>query len=1304
MLNFKTVLHATTVATDHTILRAMRFTVIIGAAVVFQVVNAHAQTVEWTKYRDDQIAASVSPACASYEPSRNFAKDIRGNIFVVGGAFDYYGSAVIYKFDGTTGALVWRKNYVGAGTGDHCATSVAIDSAGNVAVAGYSTNADFEVTSFVSKYNGTTGELIWAQTPGVFGQNYYLGQARSALAIDQDGNIIVTNLATTKYNGVTGVEIWSTWTPLAANIQNGLNEAIVLDANGDVYICGSRTAKLAGGSGAELWSVGDPASTTSLHGKVIRLTPSNGLVVTGYTGAGSSSNSEIVTVKYQRQTGDVTWQAKFSSPDLRGGIAKDVTVDLLGNILVTGYTTEKASPESRLPVLKYTSDGTLVWATLIPVLNQTTGEGAGTGNAVLTDPDGSVFVTGSLKLPNNQGGFENSQWVTFKFDGNSGAEQWRKTYTLQNSLPYAAGIGILFDATNDPIVLGYASDTDHGRSVRILKYVNANGVLKFEASSNLIDATSEAQTAVVDNNGNLIIAGIVNANPRIVKYDGVTGDEIWNIAAPVGDQPLLAAAANGDILFTTTSTALASPRTSISRLSGDDGRVLWFVTPALDTLRIANAMKIDASGDIYVTGSADSGSTYRALDARTVKLSGDNGAELWKASYAGLGGEDDFGSAIAIAPDGHLVVGGVATELIEQRPARQLKVEKRNKSNGALIWSAIFGPAYEGAPDVVVDLSGNIFVSGYVGLMIDSIFVPRQRVSKYEGGLGNLLWTVDAKFGGVRTKLNIDTVGNPIIADERKLTKRNGQTGNEIWTTPFLGFYRTDTHLLDSGQIVASGRSSTPKTRLDMRVALYDSTTGAPIWSYGYDGGALSDDNLTASAVKGNSIFVAGSAKRFTKKPSWFVQRLSNVPAPAPYPLNLLTNGTGSGVISASPNGSACEPTCNGGLYPAGTMVTITPTPSTGSIFAGWSGACIGLAACQINMSKAQFVSATFNLTTARSTDLNGDRKSDLIVQSSTGVTTAWLMNGTNIASGADLIGAGSGWTISHIADFNGDGKADILWRHTDGRIAMWLMNGTSLISGAGLLGAGSGWSVTHVADFNGDGRADILYRHTDGRIAMWLMDGTNLISGAGLLGAGSGWSVTHVADFNGDGRADILYANTDGRIAMWLMNGTNLTAGAGLLGAGSGWSVTHTGDFDGDGRADILYRNTDGRIAMWLMDGTNLISGAGLLGAVSGWSVTHVADFNGDGKADILYANTDGRIAMWLMNGTNLTAGAGLIGAGSGWSVTHTGDFNGDGKADIVYRHTDGRIAMWLMNGTNLTSGAGITGPGPLIVVPPSP
>ncbi len=340
-------------------------------------------------------------------------------------------------------------------------------------------------------------------------------------------------------------------------------------------------------------------------------------------------------------------------------------------------------------------------------------------------------------------------------------------------------------------------------------------------------------------------------------------------------------------------------------------------------------------------------------------------------------------------------------------------------------------------------------------------------------------------------------------------------------------------------------------------------------------------------------------------------------------------------------------------------------------------------------------------LSPRRAMDISGDGKSDLMVQSAVGTTTAWLMNGTTINSAANLIASDPNWTLTHTADFNGDGKVDLLWRHTDGRVAMWLMNGTGLISGAGLLGANSGWTVTHVADFDGDGRADILFRHTDGRIALWLMNGTSLTSGAGLLGANSGWVVTHAADFNGDGKADILFRHTDGRVAMWLMDGTTLTSGAGLLEAASGWTVTHTADFNGDGKADILYRHTDGRVAIWLMNGTALTSGAGLLEAASGWTATHVADFNNDGKADILYRHTDGRIAMWLMNGTVLTSGAGLLNAASGWTVTHTADFNGDGNADILYRHTDGRIAMWLMNGTALTSGAGLAGAGTLKVVP---
>jgi FG-GAP-like repeat/Divergent InlB B-repeat domain len=413
--------------------------------------------------------------------------------------------------------------------------------------------------------------------------------------------------------------------------------------------------------------------------------------------------------------------------------------------------------------------------------------------------------------------------------------------------------------------------------------------------------------------------------------------------------------------------------------------------------------------------------------------------------------------------------------------------------------------------------------------------------------------------------------------------------------------------------------------------------------------------------------------------------------------------GTGDGVVTSTNGTIVCGNTCDASFSPA-VGIELIAIPVQGSTFVGWSGGCTGSGNCIISQTNDVTVIAIFNrlrVSPNRTSDFDGDGKSDLLIQSAAGATTAWLMNGTTIASSAELIGINAGWTATHISDFNGDGKADILWRHTDGRIAMWLMNGTTFINGAGLLEANSGWTVTHVADFNGDGRADILFRHIDGRVAMWLMNGIALTSGAGLLNAASGWTVTHTGDFNGDGKADILFSHTDGRIAMWLMNGTALTSGAGLLNAASGWTVTHTGDFNGDGKADILFRHTDGRIAMWLMNGTALTSGGGLLNAASGWTVTHTGDFNGDGKADILFSHTDGRVAMWLMNGITLTSGAGLLNANSGWSVTHTGDFNGDGNSDLLLRQPDGSIAVWLMNGIVVATTSALVGAGTLRVVP---
>ncbi|MFN7950226.1 MAG: SUMF1/EgtB/PvdO family nonheme iron enzyme [bacterium] len=79
------------------------------------------------------------------------------------------------------------------------------------------------------------------------------------------------------------------------------------------------------------------------------------------------------------------------------------------------------------------------------------------------------------------------------------------------------------------------------------------------------------------------------------------------------------------------------------------------------------------------------------------------------------------------------------------------------------------------------------------------------------------------------------------------------------------------------------------------------------------------------------------------------------------YKLTVNRSGTGTGTVTSSPSGIDCGSTCFSN-FPQGQVVTLTPTPNADSKFAGWSGACSGSGACQVTMSAAKSVTATFTL------------------------------------------------------------------------------------------------------------------------------------------------------------------------------------------------------------------------------------------------------------------------------------------------------------------------------------------------------
>ena len=77
------------------------------------------------------------------------------------------------------------------------------------------------------------------------------------------------------------------------------------------------------------------------------------------------------------------------------------------------------------------------------------------------------------------------------------------------------------------------------------------------------------------------------------------------------------------------------------------------------------------------------------------------------------------------------------------------------------------------------------------------------------------------------------------------------------------------------------------------------------------------------------------------------------------YSLTVARQGTGSGTVTSSPAGISCGSTCSAS-YAAGTSVTLSAQPASGSTFAGWGGACSGTSSCTVSMSVARSVTASF--------------------------------------------------------------------------------------------------------------------------------------------------------------------------------------------------------------------------------------------------------------------------------------------------------------------------------------------------------
>jgi len=103
-------------------------------------------------------------------------------------------------------------------------------------------------------------------------------------------------------------------------------------------------------------------------------------------------------------------------------------------------------------------------------------------------------------------------------------------------------------------------------------------------------------------------------------------------------------------------------------------------------------------------------------------------------------------------------------------------------------------------------------------------------------------------------------------------------------------------------------------------------------------------------------------------------------------PLSVTLLGTGSGTVTSSPAGISCPGTCSAN-FNNGMVVTLMATASSGSTFAGWSGACIGTGTCSVTMSAVEKVKARFNLVPYGLTVTLGGTGSGKVTSSPAGIS-----------------------------------------------------------------------------------------------------------------------------------------------------------------------------------------------------------------------------------------------------------------------------------------------------------------------------
>ncbi len=387
---------------------------------------------------------------------------------------------------------------------------------------------------------------------------------------------------------------------------------LAVDGAGNIYIAGESqnqdntfdyvTVKY-NSNGVQQWAARYDFSGRDDNARAMAIDGAGNVYVTG-TSDGGATFFDIATIKYN-SNGVQQWLVRYNGTASRSDFGSGMSLDNAGNVYVAGSS--RVSTGSQLHydivVIQYNSSGAQQRLLSFNHNNPTLGNSDDFARFMTLDKDGNIYVTGTRDLLNQV------DVVTLKYNS-AGVQQWVAFYNGPGlSLDEPAALAV--DQSGNVYVAGTSRGSGTGDDIVLLKYSAAGAeqwVKRYTGSGSNPD---DANDMALDAAGNIYVTGSTNVSGNnnfvTIKYSA-SGNQEW---FAFYDSP--------------------------ARFS--DG---------------ANALSLDRTGNLYVTGSSMSRSL--TTDFLTIKYDG-SGREQWVARYSG---PKKFDVAKAIAFDGsnNLIVTG----------------------------------------------------------------------------------------------------------------------------------------------------------------------------------------------------------------------------------------------------------------------------------------------------------------------------------------------------------------------------------------------------------------------------------------------------------------------------------------------------------------------------------------------------------------------------------------------------------------------------------------------------------------------